>query len=217
MSQAPALPTADVLAGWVTDARRRTLELIDDLDDEQLLGPRLAIVNPLLWEIGHVAWFQEKWVLRHARDEPPAAPRRRRAVRLRRRRPRHALGPAAAVARRRRSRYLAEVRDARRSSACARRRRRATTLYFALLAVFHEDMHGEAFTYTRQTLGYPAPRLSGATRRQRDGAARWPGDVRGPRRHLPAGRRARRAVRLRQREVGAPRRACAPSPSPGRR
>jgi iron(II)-dependent oxidoreductase len=26
--------------------------------------------------------------------------------------------------------------------------------------VFHEDMHGEAFTYTRQTLGYPAPVLS---------------------------------------------------------
>ncbi|MEE8143660.1 MAG: SUMF1/EgtB/PvdO family nonheme iron enzyme, partial [Planctomycetota bacterium] len=26
-----------------------------------------------------------------------------------------------------------------------------------LLSTFHEDMHGEAFTYTRQTLGYPAP------------------------------------------------------------
>jgi iron(II)-dependent oxidoreductase len=30
--------------------------------------------------------------------------------------------------------------------------------YFALLSVFHEDMHTEAFTFTRQTLGYPAPR-----------------------------------------------------------
>src|SRR5262249_37569963 len=28
-----------------------------------------------------------------------------------------------------------------------------------LLSVFHEDMHAEAFSYTRQTLGYPAPRL----------------------------------------------------------
>src|SRR5438094_5949910 len=46
------------------DARRHTLALIEDLTDEQLLGPRLEIVNPLLWEIGHVAWFQEKWVLR---------------------------------------------------------------------------------------------------------------------------------------------------------
>ena len=30
-------------------------------------------------------------------------------------------------------------------------------LYFAALAAFHEDMHGEAFHYTRQTLGYEDP------------------------------------------------------------
>src|SRR5689334_23921428 len=60
------------LAEWVSDAQLRTCALIDDLTDGQLLGPRLAIVNPLLWEIGHVAWFQEKWVLR--RDGSP--PRR---------------------------------------------------------------------------------------------------------------------------------------------
>ena len=29
--------------------------------------------------------------------------------------------------------------------------------YFAKLAAFHEEMHSEAFTYTRQTLGYSAP------------------------------------------------------------
>ena len=43
------------LAEWLVDARRRTFELVADLDDSQLLGPRLPIVNPLLWEIGHVA------------------------------------------------------------------------------------------------------------------------------------------------------------------
>ena len=48
----------------VREPRQRTLELVADLDDDQLLGPRLEIVNPLLWEIGHVAWFQERWVLR---------------------------------------------------------------------------------------------------------------------------------------------------------
>src|SRR4051794_25551250 len=71
MSQSPALPTADVLAGWVTDARHRTLSLIEDLDDGQLLGPRLGTVNPLLWEVGHLAWFQERWALRHPRDNGP--------------------------------------------------------------------------------------------------------------------------------------------------
>src|SRR5713226_8048713 len=53
------------------DARRRTMELVTDLDDEEMIGPRLAIVNPLRWEIGHVAWFQEYWVLRHLNGRTP--------------------------------------------------------------------------------------------------------------------------------------------------
>ena len=64
------MPTRDT-AAWVLDARQRSLDLAADLDHEQLLGPRLAIVNPLLWEIGHVAWFQEKWVLRHVCQQKP--------------------------------------------------------------------------------------------------------------------------------------------------
>src|SRR5688572_33206562 len=62
------------LSEWVRDARRRTLTLVEDLSDEQMLGPRLSIVNPPLWEIGHVAWFQENWVLRHASKRPPIRP-----------------------------------------------------------------------------------------------------------------------------------------------
>src|SRR5574337_2052978 len=49
--------------------RARTLALVSDLDDRQMIGPRLAIVNPPLWEIGHVAWFQEFWALRHLRKQ----------------------------------------------------------------------------------------------------------------------------------------------------
>src|SRR5262245_41537995 len=64
-------PPAPTPAAWGEDARRRTLDLVADLSDEQLLGPHLDTINPLLWEIGHVAWFQEKWVLRHARGRPP--------------------------------------------------------------------------------------------------------------------------------------------------
>ena len=49
----------------LAETRARTLELVNDLSEEQLIGPRLQIVNPLRWEIGHIAWFQEFWVLRH--------------------------------------------------------------------------------------------------------------------------------------------------------
>ncbi|MGH7282950.1 MAG: SUMF1/EgtB/PvdO family nonheme iron enzyme, partial [Polyangiaceae bacterium] len=56
--------------------------------------------------------------------------------------------------------------------------------YFHWLAVFHEDMHDEAFTYSRQTLGYPAPRFANAAseaERTRVGAAgALPGDVEVP-------------------------------------
>src|SRR5690348_10059542 len=65
----PAQDSTLELASALQEARTRTLELIADLTDEQMIGPRLAIVNPLLWEIGHVAWFQEYWVLRHFRNE----------------------------------------------------------------------------------------------------------------------------------------------------
>jgi iron(II)-dependent oxidoreductase len=34
-------------------------------------------------------------------------------------------------------------------------------LYFVQLVLFHEDMHAEAFHYTRQTLGYPDPLARG--------------------------------------------------------
>src|SRR5438445_2709748 len=144
------------LAGWVEDARQRTFELVEDLADDQLMGPRLAIVNPLLWEIGHQAWFQEKWVLRHSAHEKPIRPDA------------DALYDSAAVAhdtrwdlalpsREETLRYMSSVRD-RVVERLLKKEPSREEIYFVLLSVFHEDMHTEAITYTRQTLGYPAPR-----------------------------------------------------------
>ena len=64
MSVAAPLPAAQLI-DYATEVRARTLELIAELSDTQLMGPQLNIVNPLLWEIGHMAWFQENWMLRH--------------------------------------------------------------------------------------------------------------------------------------------------------
>jgi len=70
--------------------------------------------------------------------------------------------------------YMREVRDR-----VVDRLRRGDSdprlLYLAQYTVFHEDMHDEAFTYTRQTLGYPAPPGQAV----RSGAAAGPveGDV----------------------------------------
>jgi iron(II)-dependent oxidoreductase len=53
--------------------------------------------------------------------------------------------------------------------------------YFVRLSVFHEDMHGEAFLYTRQTLAYPAPAFVAAGPAPPEAeAGPWPGDARLP-------------------------------------
>jgi gamma-glutamyl hercynylcysteine S-oxide synthase len=145
----------DTIAGHVADARARTLELVADLADTQLMGPRLAIVNPLLWEIGHVAWFQDHWVRRHGLGQALL------------RSDGDALYDSSAIHHDTRwdlplpSRadtldYLNRVRD-RVLSCLASGEATPRLLYLALYTVFHEDMHDEAFLYTRQTLGYPAP------------------------------------------------------------
>jgi iron(II)-dependent oxidoreductase len=129
--------------------------LVADLTDEQLLGPRLAIVNPLLWEIGHLAWFQEKWVLRHVARQQLIRPDA------------DSLYDSAAVphdtrwtlplpSRDETLRYLSTVRERTVERLLGQEPSRED-IYFILLSVFHEDMHAEAITYTRQTLGYPPP------------------------------------------------------------
>src|ERR1051325_575512 len=59
------------LQALVIDARDRTFKLVHDLSDGQFQVPLLRTINPFLWEIGHVAYFQEYWVLRHAAGQPP--------------------------------------------------------------------------------------------------------------------------------------------------
>ena len=146
------------LAEWVCDARERTFELVADLSDEQLMGPRLEIVNPLLWEVGHLAWFQSRWVLRHACGQQPVRPDEDQLYDS------IAIGHDSRwdlplPARCETLAYGRQVRDR-----VLRRVERGDLddelTYHLVYTTLHEDMHAEAFTYTRQTLGYPAPGLS---------------------------------------------------------
>src|SRR3954471_17924852 len=65
--------SAGTLARRLRVARERTLAFASDLTGAQHLGPQLAIVNPPLWEIAHLGWFQEYWCLRY-RDGNDFAP-----------------------------------------------------------------------------------------------------------------------------------------------
>ena len=147
---------AESLRQMLLKARSRTLALMADLSGAQLLGPRLAIVNPPLWEIGHLGWFQERWCVRRRADgtlEPSMLPHA------------DALFDSATVPHEERwdlplpplNSILSYVGTVL-SKVCERLSNAdSDSAYFAQLCAEHEEMHAEAFTYTRQTLGLPPP------------------------------------------------------------
>ena len=148
------------LARRLRTARERTLLHASVLTGGQLLGARLASVNPPLWEIAHVAWFQEHWCLRYRGDEPPAPSRVANA---------DAMYNSALAAHETRwdlpllpfdavLGYLSDVL-ARVLQRLDREPDDLVLRYCAELSAAHEEMHCEAFTCTRQTLGYAGPRL----------------------------------------------------------
>jgi len=168
---------SEVLAAQLRDARTQTRRLTDDLSNEQLMGPMLPIVNPVLWEIGHVGWFHEYWTLRHAHGEAPILERADR------------LWNSSTVAHA--TRWDLDLPDRSgvfgyMGDVLGRQLDRlgggidGPARYFYELSIRHEDMHVEALAYTRQTLGYARPERRGSPLR---GAGAWPGDV-----DVPGGR-----------------------------
>ena len=144
------------LIATMREFRDRLLSLVADLDDRQMIGPRIAIVNPPLWEIGHVAWTQEFWTLRHLRKERPILEHGDR------------LYNSTEVAHDTRwelllpSRtdtlaYMNEMLERCIAGIDGKSELSPDEFYFYWLTTFHEGMHAEALAYTRQTLGYPAP------------------------------------------------------------
>jgi len=174
-----------VLGRALCASRARTLQMFASY--ERALGPATLTVpyspevNPPLWELGHVAWFQEYWVARNrqmglgidaAHDAPRAPSVRSDADRhYDSSRVEHAarwrlpLADGAAT-----RDYLARTLDQtlrivdtlRPASEPLR-----APAYFAWLALVHEDMHGEAAVYMANSLcialDAARPRALGAT------------------------------------------------------
>src|SRR3954467_9846477 len=59
----------DLLSLALIDARNHTLRWIaaceEALPTPALQVPLLAEINPPLWELGHIGWFQEYWISRN--------------------------------------------------------------------------------------------------------------------------------------------------------
>jgi iron(II)-dependent oxidoreductase len=59
------------IADLLAQARRRTLALVDPLDDEQLNRVYSPILSPLAWDLGHIANFEELWLVQTIGNREP--------------------------------------------------------------------------------------------------------------------------------------------------
>ena len=163
----PSFRTAspEQLAEALQDARNYTLALFDCFLsaglDASARVPYLATLNPPLWELGHIAWFSEWFVLREAHSSLPTAAQHPSLL------PKadswfdsstvaHSIRwqldlPDVAALKKYGDEVFNRILDKLQRDA-------STDLYPYRLALAHEDMHGEAFFYTLQTLGVAAPR-----------------------------------------------------------
>ncbi len=174
MNSSPAIAARSggraILAEALSDSRRRTLALLDAYVaslGEALPVPYSTQLNPPLWEAGHVGWFQDYWIARsnQRRLGVQADPEHERpGGRLPQA---DALYNSSRVAHDTRwelplpdhsatGGYLAaSLADT--LNLLADTPETDDDLYFFRLALFHEDMHGEAAVYMAQALDIPLP------------------------------------------------------------
>jgi len=149
--------TADCISSALLDVRSRTLALVEDLNDQELMGKILPTVNPLKWEIAHAAYFHETWVLRHLGGQSKVM----KDV--------DQLFDSISIQHKDRwslplpnlqetFEYMDNVLQLELEQ-LKKIELDNYAKYFYLLALFHEDMHNEAFICTRQTLAYPKPKF----------------------------------------------------------
>jgi iron(II)-dependent oxidoreductase len=67
-----ALREAPGIAAALTRAREETLRLLEPLDDELLLAQVSPIMSPLVWDLAHIGWFEELWLVRAGADGEPS-------------------------------------------------------------------------------------------------------------------------------------------------
>jgi formylglycine-generating enzyme required for sulfatase activity len=160
----------DILAAALRDSRTRTLALLDAYAAH--LGAGLTVpystqLNPPLWEVGHVGWFQDYWIARsrqralgigcapdHERPDGrlPGADALYNSSNVAHATRWHLPLPDLAATRAYLAEGLAETLEL-----LAREAETPESLYFYRLALFHEDMHAEAATYMAQALDLPLP------------------------------------------------------------
>lgn len=143
------------LKDWLIESNELTRNIFLRLKPGQELVPRLEILNPPHWEFGHLTWFHEFWVHRKGQitnstllsnsdlffNSSEIAHSDRWRVEI------PSLNSLL--------QYNLEVTQ--KTHELLQGTIDAETAYFIQLAIFHQDMHNEAFAYMWQTLTYTKP------------------------------------------------------------
>ncbi len=161
--------SAPELARLLRESRARTLAIADAY--AAALGPLLQVpfapqFNPPLWELGHLAWFQDYWLARNPQRALGSACDGAALKAASRLAHADALYDSSHVPHA--SRWHLPLPDVAATRAYAAEVLEATlalleraepsehsdaALYFYRLVLFHEDMHAEAAVYMAQSLG----------------------------------------------------------------
>jgi len=153
----PAPADAECIVEALLDARAVELALLEGLGDAEMLGRPGHFIEPPLWEMGHVGWFQELWILRHLDGAAPLRPGFDAIYDAFNvpytRRWDHAFPSRAETLR-----YISDVLQ-RSLGRLASRKPTADETYFYALVALHEDMHAENLSLILQTHGYARPAL----------------------------------------------------------
>ena len=70
-SQAGDAATHAALAGRLQEVRARTLFLVEGLSDEALNEVHDPLMSPIAWDLGHIATFEDLWLVQNAFGRPP--------------------------------------------------------------------------------------------------------------------------------------------------
>ena len=150
------------------DSRNHTLRWMavyeSALAARNFVVPQSLEVNPPLWELGHIGWFQEWWIARNVQRQrgsgcDPTLPRLASLDSQADRwydsanvphESRWSLDLPDLQATKQ---YLADTMDVT-LELLEGTEETDEALYFYRMTLFHEDMHGEAFAHMAQTLGF---------------------------------------------------------------
>src|SRR5947209_10118662 len=66
--------SVDLIAERMEVARKRTLALLEPLSDEELCEQVSPLQSPLVWDLAHIGYFEELWLLRNGHGRAAASP-----------------------------------------------------------------------------------------------------------------------------------------------